>query len=164
MITGTLGIVAAAASVQADLDGQLLRAGYVAVPLRASGVGHLHTDGTLDGQAVEVLVDTGASNTVLDIDLARRLGLRLRPSPRSGGGIGSATVEIMLIEGAALTVHGIAVPGPIYAMDMTHLKAALRARGSAVPDVVLGGDAMRALDAVLAYAQDRLFLKPPALR
>ncbi len=35
--------------------------GYMRLPLRRSVLGHLHTDGMLNGRPVEVLVDTGAS-------------------------------------------------------------------------------------------------------
>jgi hypothetical protein len=130
--------------------------------MHTSGVGHLHTEGELNGKALEVLVDTGASNTIIDVDLARRLGLVLTPGPQSGAGIGAATVPVMLVEDAVFSVHDVAVPGPIYAMDFTSLRAALQARGSAVPGAVLGGDAMRALDAVLAYRQNQLYLRRPA--
>ena len=154
-------IAAAAPGGAADLRTQLTQSGYVAVQLRPSGVGHLHTDGTLQGRSVEVLVDTGASNTVIDVELARELGLRLIPTAQRGAGVGDASVAVNRIEGAALFVGGVPITGEIYTMDFSSLRAALRARGVEAPAAVLGGDAMRRLDAVLVYRENLLFLRRP---
>ena len=56
------------------------RAQVVLVPNR---LGHYVTSGTLNGEPVTFLVDTGASAVALPLDLARELGLSLRP-----GGLG----------------------------------------------------------------------------
>ena len=45
--------------------------GYTRVPLSRSGIGHFHTEGTLNGRALSVLVDTGAGGTVFSLDIAR---------------------------------------------------------------------------------------------
>src|SRR5262245_24756448 len=50
---------------KAELADLLPAAGYLRVPLTRSGVGHFHTAGTLNGRAVEILVDTGAASTVV---------------------------------------------------------------------------------------------------
>jgi len=78
----------------------------------------------LAGRAVEVLVDTGASNTVIDVEVAREMRLRLAASTRSGAGIGDALAAIYEVEGADLLISGVHIPGPIYAMDFTTLRAA----------------------------------------
>ena len=36
--------------------------GYLRIPLSRSGVGHFHTEGSLNGRPVSVLIDTGAAS------------------------------------------------------------------------------------------------------
>ena len=46
------------------------------IELRRGPDGHYHWPGTINGRAVEFLVDTGATATVISAALARELGLR----------------------------------------------------------------------------------------
>lgn len=71
-----------------ELTDFLTAHGYVRVPLRRSVVGHFHTDGTLNGRPVEVLVDTGAATTVLAMSVVQALGLRSEWLNREAGGAG----------------------------------------------------------------------------
>lgn len=45
------------------------------VEIRRGADGHYHWPGTINGQAVDFLVDTGATGTAMSIALARQLGL-----------------------------------------------------------------------------------------
>jgi aspartyl protease family protein len=53
--------------------------GAVQVVLQRNRAGHYVADGAINGQPVELLLDTGATQVALPLDLARRLGLALRP-------------------------------------------------------------------------------------
>jgi hypothetical protein len=143
-----------------DFTDSLLRQGYVAVALHDSGVGHLYAQGTVNGRAVKVLVDTGASNTVIDADLAKEMMLPTTASGRSGAGVGSARLAANKVEEIDLAVGGVRIRQPVYTMDLAHVRAALASRGVAPPSVVLGADAMRALSGVLVYSRNVLYLLP----
>jgi aspartyl protease family protein len=60
-----------------------------AVELRRAADGHFHWPGTLNGVAVDFLVDTGATGTAIPAVLAERLNLRSEGSVRSmtAGGV-----------------------------------------------------------------------------
>lgn len=73
-----------------ELTDFLLARGYLRIPLARSGVGHFHTTGTLNGRAVEVLVDTGAACTVVAMSVVAALGLRSEWIDRGAGGAGGA--------------------------------------------------------------------------
>lgn len=44
---------------------------YRKIPLKITRVGHLETQVAIDGIKTNFLIDTGASNTVIDIDFAK---------------------------------------------------------------------------------------------
>jgi aspartyl protease family protein len=69
-------------------------AGTGVIELQRASDGHFHWPGTLNGVAVEFLVDTGATGTAIPRALAERLNLRDEGSVRSStaGGVVSGTL------------------------------------------------------------------------
>jgi hypothetical protein len=143
-----------------DLPSFLLSHGFRRVPLVRSGVGHFHAAGTLNGRDVTVLVDTGASNTLVTASLVAEMGLRTTPVEQRGGGAGGANLEILLVHDADLELGAVKPrPAQLFAMDLAHVNQALAARGEGPVDAVLGADVLDAQDAVIDYGSSSLFLK-----
>jgi hypothetical protein len=143
-----------------SLTAFLAREGYRRVPLGRNGVGHFEANGTLAGRAIRVLVDTGAASTVISLSLARELGLQLAPLGRTGGGAGGTQLEIFQLQGVELELDGARLrPSALYAMDLSHVNAALAKKGATPVEAVLGADALDRQKAVIDYASSSLFLK-----
>ena len=138
----------------------LAREGYRRVELERNGVGHFEARGTLGGRAIRVLVDTGAASTVISLSLACELGLEVTSLGRLGGGAGGARLEIFELGGADLELDG-AHPKPtaLYAMDLSHVNAALAMKGASPVEAVLGADVFVRQKAVIDYGSSSLFLK-----
>jgi clan AA aspartic protease (TIGR02281 family) len=73
-----------------DLAAFLVAQGFAAVPLRVNAVGHFELAAEVNGQPARLLLDTGASHTVLATPSAARLGLRTAPSAERAGGVGTS--------------------------------------------------------------------------
>ena len=140
----------------------LLAAGYRRVALTRNGVGHFETAGTLNGHKVRVLVDTGAGATVVELAVARALGLEFEDEVGQGGGAGGAGLDAYLARGAELRL-GEFVPRvrALVAMDLSHANAAMAAEGAEPVELILGVDVFDAHAAVIDYDSDSLFLKEP---
>jgi aspartyl protease family protein len=69
-------------------------AGGGVIELRRAPDGHFHWPGTLNGMAVEFLVDTGATSTAIPLALAERLALQTEGTVRSStaGGVVRGTL------------------------------------------------------------------------
>lgn len=142
-----------------DLADFLAARGYISVSLTRSGVGHFHTTGTLNGRPVELLVDTGASCTVVSMAVVRELGLKTELLNLAAGGAGGALDQYQ-VDGADLRL-GAFVPrlaGPV-GLDFEHVNAPLRAHGSAEVDLILGADVFDAHAAVIDFPSQSLFLR-----
>ena len=143
---------------------ELLEAeGYKRVPLSRGDVGHFHAEGTLNGHPVDVLLDTGAASTVVNLSVARALGLELTPLPYQGGGAGGAQLDVFKADDAVLEIYGCEIrPKALVAMDLSHVIAALARRGfSVVVEVVVGADVFASQSAVIDYGSSTLFLRAP---
>lgn len=70
------------------------------VEIHRSADGHYHWPGTIGGQAVDFLVDTGATGTAIPAALARELGLSTvgRVTSSTAGGVVQGTVVVGDIE------------------------------------------------------------------
>lgn len=69
-------------------------AGIPSARLIANGQGHFFTTGTINGQSVRFLVDTGASMVVLSGKEARRLGLNYLYAPREMVQTANGTIPV----------------------------------------------------------------------
>ena len=146
------------------LDAFLTARGYVAVPLAVNAAGHFEVaEARLDGAPVRLLLDTGASHTVVDRASAARLGLASTASERRGGGVGGADQALTTVTVGRLTLGPAALAGVgAYVMDLSHVSAALAQRGGAAIDGAVGGDLLRPAEAVIDYARSTLYLMRPA--
>jgi len=113
--------------------------GYCRVELGRNGVGHFEAQGNLAGRAIRVLVDTGAASTVINLAPARQLGLEVTSLGRRGGGAGGVQLEIFQPRDAELELDGAHVrPNGLYAMDLSHVNAALAMKGATPVEAGVG--------------------------
>ena len=144
-----------------NLAAYLVNDGYRQIRLTRSGVGHFHANGTLGDRRVSVLVDTGAANTIVSLSSAEAFGMTLAKLPFQGGGAGAARMDVFQVSNAALRFGELALRVPsLLAMDLSHVNEALRLKGQAPVDVILGVDVFDAQSAVIDYGSRSLFLKP----
>jgi clan AA aspartic protease (TIGR02281 family) len=146
-----------------DLAAFLVAQGFAAVPLRVNAVGHFELAAEVNGQPARLLLDTGASHTVLATPSAARLGLRTAPSAERAGGVGTSDHATETTRIDELRLGAVRLPGVmVWTFDLGHVNAALEARGGEPVDGALGGDVLRPAEAVIDYARATLYLRPPA--
>ena len=80
-----VAVFVAVQAVQSQQRRSLISADGGVIELRRAGDGHYHWPGTVNGVAVDFMIDTGATTTALPRALAERAGLR------GEGGVRSAT-------------------------------------------------------------------------
>lgn len=146
-----------------DLAAFLRARGFVAVPLVVNAVGHFEVAAEVNGQPARLLLDTGASHTVLATPSAARLGLGTTPSAERAAGVGASdhateTASIDELRLGAARLRGVTA----WTFDLGHVNAALAARGGTPIDGAVGGDVLRPAEAVIDYARATLFLRADA--
>lgn len=144
-----------------DLSAHLSNSGYTKIGLRRNGVGQLLADVEIGAEHVSMILDSGASATVLDKESADRLGLSRAEAERCGVGAGGQ-VDTFAIESVSLSLGGIDVPlGPLPVMDFSHVNDRLTAVGEARVDGVLGADILNRHNAIFEYAAPAVYLLRP---
>ncbi|MBM3862855.1 MAG: hypothetical protein FJ385_02720 [Verrucomicrobia bacterium] len=116
---------------------------------------HVYVDGTLNDHKVTYCIDTGAFNSLLHIDAAKRYGCDVGPMDQEVWGIGGVQPA------AAVKIDKITLGSCV--LTNRKLLAADLFRGDATDEDhgwigLFGGDFMRELEAYITYTEDRFFL------
>src|SRR5262245_64417983 len=89
-----------------DLAELLSKHGFHRHRLDRNQVGHLQLVGLLDDAPVDILLDTGAASTVVDLSYCRAKGIPTRDTGQLGGRAGGITLAIHALDGATLSLDG----------------------------------------------------------
>lgn len=126
---------------------------------RRNGAGHLVLVGEILGEEVDILLDTGASSTVMDLAWCRSRNVPLAETGNRGGGAGGTSLSIYALKDVRLTLDGQTLRGAgVYALDMSHVNSGLAKHGSEHIAGVLGADVLAEHRAVIDYGTNSLFL------
>jgi hypothetical protein len=141
----------------------LLRHGFRRFMMSRSPVGHLMLAGHIGGRPIDIVLDTGAAKTIVDLSYCRSEGIAVSDTGQRGAGAvgaGDVTVSVYTLLDARLTLDGLPVrTDGIFAIDMVHTNQKLKMKGVAPIQAVLGQDALRYHQAVIDYSPLALFLK-----
>jgi predicted aspartyl protease len=119
----------------------------------------------VNGETLRMLVDTGASRTVIDKGAAQRLRLTLMDSQAVAGGVGTADHALQFAEIDSLEIAGLALGArrvPI--LDLEHVSRSLINHGGQAIDGAIGADILAELNAVIDAGSHVLYLHAPAGR
>jgi hypothetical protein len=138
----------------------LSRHGFRRFIMSRTKVGHLKLVGHLDGRPIDIVVDTGASKTIVDLSYCRSEGIAVSDTGQPGAGAGGITVSVHTLGDVRLILEGLPLRSDgIFAIDMTNTNQKLMMKGADPIRVVVGADVLRYHQAVIDYATQALFLK-----
>ena len=138
--------------------------GFRRFMMSRTGVGHLVLAGRLDDRPIDIVLDTGAGKTCVELGYCRSEGIAVTDTGLAGAsapGAGSSAVSNVYTLGEVrLTLEGLPIRSDgIFAIDMTHTNQKLMMRGVDPIRAVIGQDVLRYHQAVIDYATLAVFLK-----
>jgi hypothetical protein len=138
-----------------QIAGLLSGQGFRRFMMSRTGVGHLRLVGHLDGRPIDIVLDTGASKTFVELNYCRSEGIAVSDTgqPGDGGNVHTLGDVRLTLEGLPLRTAGI------FAIDMTRTNQRLMMKGADPIRAVIGQDVLRYHQAVIDYATLALFLK-----
>jgi predicted aspartyl protease len=145
------------------------------VPMHVAQIGHVIFPMTLDGKRVSVLLDTGASNTTMNLDVARRIfdvDVNGPDVQKVGEITGGYTANVYRRRFKMLEVDGVAVMDPLITLLPNMMGSAPAPRTGSLtrdtddvqglPDLILGMSVLWKLHVYVAYKESKLYLSAGA--
>src|SRR5579885_2811629 len=109
-------------SALADL---LLRHGFRRFTMSRTGVGHLLLAGHIDGRPIDIVLDTGAGKTFVELTYCRSEGIAVTDTGQAGHG-----GNVYTLGAVRLTLDGLPIrTDGIFALDMSSTNQRLAMRG-----------------------------------
>jgi predicted aspartyl protease len=149
------------------------------VPMRVDTQGKITFPLTLDGHTIRAILDTGATTTALNLDVAKRVFNIDTNDPdlqKAGELKGGYTAQIYTRKFKTLSIEGVTVTDPVISLlpNMVSLTSEQRSTGSLVrdtdkqaPDMLLGMSVLNKLHVYIAAHEGKLYIteassSPPA--
>lgn len=134
--------------------------GYVGIPTRRLRSGHYQAAVDADGHRLLLIVDSGASTSVLDNASAVRLGLNLRRSRSRVSGLGAASQRALSATLEDVRIGGLRLDSiPVVVLDLSHVNQSLQDEGIELADGVIGADLLAQRGAVFDFTSGVLYLR-----
>lgn len=142
------------------LEPILSRKGYSKIKLKKINTNHFELKGTLNGAKGRFILDTGASNSCVDLSKAEYFNLTVEDSETKAAGAGAIGMETKIASRNALKFGDWAYQNAtIVLLDLTHVNMALTEHDSREVDGIIGADILEKGKAIIDYNSQCLFLK-----
>ncbi|WP_299521974.1 retropepsin-like aspartic protease [uncultured Lutibacter sp.] len=138
----------------------LLRKGYTKINLKKINTNHFELKATINGIKGRFILDTGASNSCIDINLSEKFKLDVKDSETKAAGAGAIDIETKISSKNKLELKKWNYYNcQIVLLDLTHVNTALTEHKANAVDGIIGADILEKGKAIIDYKNQLLFLK-----
>lgn len=142
------------------LNNILLRKGYTKIKLKKINTNHFELKATINGVKGRFILDTGASNSCVDINLSEKFKLDVKDSDTKAAGAGAIGMETKISSQNKIKLKGWEYHNcQIVLLDLTHVNTALIEHKANAVDGIIGADILEKGEAIIDYKKHRVFLK-----
>ena len=142
------------------LNDLLLKKGYIEIKLKKINTNHFELKVKLNGVNGRFILDTGASNSCIDITLGEKFKLLVEDSKTKAAGAGAIGMDTKISKGNKLAINNWKYGNfTIVLLDLTHVNTALTEHSAKEVHGIIGADILEKGKAIIDYKNKRLFLK-----
>jgi predicted aspartyl protease len=138
----------------------LLRKGYATIKLKKINTNHFELKATLNGIKGRFILDTGASNSCIDIMLADKFKLQVEDSDTKAAGAGAIGMDTKISSQNHIQMKDWKYSNfNVVLFDLTHVNTALTEHNANAVDGIIGADVLEKGKAIIDYNDKCLYLK-----
>ncbi len=133
---------------------------YLKIKLRKIVTNHLELDAELNGVKGKFILDTGASNSCVGMDLIDYFSLTAQESETKAAGAGAVGMETQQSENNTLVIGKWKTKKiDLVLFDMTHVNSALEQHDAKKVHGIIGADILEKGKAIIDYNKKILYLR-----
>lgn len=138
----------------------LSRKGYVKIKLKKINTNHFEIKASINGIKGRFILDTGASNSCIDITLAETFNMQVEDSETKAAGAGAIGMETKISSKNNLKIKGWRFNNcTMVLLDLTHVNTALTEHNAKAVDGIIGADILEKGEAIIDYKNKCVYLK-----
>lgn len=144
----------------ASLKKVLRKKKYIKIKLKKMVTNHLEMDAEINGVKGRFILDTGASNSCVGLELIERFKLISEESEIKAAGAGATDMETQKSENNSLKIGKWKTNEcDLVLFDLTHVNTALKQHDADEVDGIIGADILEVGKAFIDYNKKALYLK-----
>lgn len=133
---------------------------YLKIKLRKIVTNHLELDAKLNGIKGRFILDTGASNSCVGLDMVEFFKLEAQESETKAAGAGATDMETQQSENNSLTIGKWKTKKvDLVLFDMSHVNSALEQHKAEKVHGIIGADILEKGKAIIDYDKKVLYLR-----
>jgi hypothetical protein len=142
------------------IDQILKKNKYIKIKLKKIATNHLELRGTINGIKGRFILDTGASNSCVGLDLIDYFNLETEESETKAAGAGATDMETLLSQSNHLKIGDWKTKKcHLVLFDLSHVNIALTQHNAKEVHGIIGADVLRKGKAFIDYNKNALYLK-----
>lgn len=143
-----------------SLNKILAKKGFVKIKLKKINTNHFQLKAKINGVNGKFILDTGASNTCVDICLAEKFGLNVENSATKAAGAGAINIETKTAAKNKLEINKWQFNNvTLVLLDLSHVNTALTEHKAKTVDGIIGADILEKGKAIIDYDKKCIYLK-----
>ena len=133
---------------------------YTQIKLRTIATNHLEFDAELNGVKGRFILDTGASNSCVGVDLIDHFKLEAQESDTKAAGAGATDMETQQSENNKLVIGKWKTKKfDLVLFDLTHVNTALEQHNAEKVHGIIGADVLEKGKAIIDYSKKVFYLR-----
>ncbi|PRX57645.1 retropepsin-like aspartic protease [Flagellimonas meridianipacifica] len=134
--------------------------GYESVPLTLTETNHFEIPARINGVQGRFILDTGASNTCVDMDKVEFFKMVSKTSNIKAAGAGATEMETLISNKNRIQIGNWSKKKQkVVVFDLVHVNQALTSHNTLPVDGIIGADILRKGKAVIDYDKQCLYLR-----
>ncbi|MGH1383133.1 aspartyl protease family protein [Kordia sp.] len=143
-----------------NLEGILLKNGYVKIPLTKIFTGHLQLQISINGVEGNFILDTGANSTTVDAKAKAKFKMKAETSEQLATSAGITDILLQESTGNTLRLESLELKDyTVFLMNLDVVNKALENYETEEIDGIIGADILSEKEAIIDYAKLTLYLK-----
>ncbi|SDX99530.1 Aspartyl protease [Lutibacter oricola] len=143
-----------------QLKNILKRKGYIKIELAKLSTNHFEVIAKINSVKGRFILDTGASNSCVSIDLAEKFELELEDSDTKAAGAGAIGMETKISSNNKISLGKWSYNKfNLVLLDLSHVNMALTEHNAEPVDGIIGADILEKGEAIIDYKNQCVYLK-----
>lgn len=142
------------------LEKELIKTGFIKTSIEKETTGHILLSVKINEKKARFVVDTGASNSVIDENQKERLNINAAISDIVATGAGRTDIPIAIAKNVKLEINSLLLDNKEFiVMNLDHVNLAIMDYNGQRVDGIIGSDILTEIHAIIDYNDLNIFMK-----